>query len=455
MDALIKFSPPAFLKDFDGVPGLADDWHCAVDAWFESSVDSVKTTYGNTPATPQFYNPARLNPGPSMEQPIIWNAFPKELLKQYGRARALIEADKLQPLSHYSKTYNRDVHTQTLYRPQNEYCEWHVVRDPNTHQIIRITFSSEPPEYWRALFGDELPIDNKTKIPFRGNPHKVLALYRALVSPEVQMEDLICHTEIPGGRGQPPLAKKGGYNMFNKWNTTHGIMHLCSPPNALQAEIQLGADATVLRADAAGKPVVLAGPLVCCALYGGPDRNSDPTIGGSVNALARTGAMITLADPVGLYMDHIDTAGWVAPDNRGTDDCVSVVRGTAEKGMIARLKIEVPAYRGFTVGDIKIGGVNIEYGGHVAECITVKIVGAATNLGSVKNTPIVCAGRCCIDPHNAVQLNRGVPHHDPTPPGTIRAFASHGAWPIAGPLSNYSREANPSRQIRWPDSRGI
>ena len=56
--------------------------------------------------------------------------------------------------------------------------------------------------------------------------------------------------------------------------------------------------------------------LISYAGYGGPNRNSDPTIGASVNALARLGVPVTLRNPVGLYMDHIDLSGWQTPDGK-------------------------------------------------------------------------------------------------------------------------------------------
>ncbi len=447
------FSPPAHLTDFSS-DEQREKWHQLVSAWFDGAVKSgqrnVKGANGQQ-GTVQFYNPATRDPGGKpIAQPIMWNAFPKELLSQYGRARALIEADRLQTLSQYQLGYNKPIHSLTPYRPQNEYCEWHVVRDPNTNKIVKITFSSEPPEYWRALFGDDLPIDKETNVQFPENRKTVLEFYREFVSPHVQMDDLICTKTIPGLRGQSPFAVKGAYNMYNKWNTTHGIAHLCSPPNALQAEIQLGADATILYADSAGKPVALPEPLICCALYGGPDRNSDPTIGASVNALARLGALITLADPVGLYMDHVDTSGWAYPDGTAADDCVRVLRGDAQNGMVERLEIEVPAARKLVVGDITIGGVNVRFGGQAAECITVKLIGMATKIGSVKNAPIHCAGRCCIDPHNAAQLS-GVSHAKPVPPGMIHAFEVHGAL---HQTLRFSPTKPPFRQVRWINSQG-
>jgi len=270
-----------------------------------------------------------------------------------------------------------------------------------------VTLSSEPPEYWQALFGGNVEIDTGVGTSFPGDPAKVLNLYQTLVSPQVQLHDLI-----------DPVT--GQYNVYNKWNTTHGIAHLNSPPNTIGAEIKLGADATVLYGNKQGPPVVEPSALICCAGYGGPDRNSDPTIGATVNALARLGAMITLANPVGLYMDHIDLSGWKAPKGVEIEECVRVVRGRPK--MIERLVVEVPANSGFTVGDLKIAGVPIDHGGQIAECITVKLVGAAAQIGQVANAPTDCVSRCCVDPANATALGRPIEKSEPTPVGRVEVF---------------------------------
>ena len=185
-------------------------------------------------------------------------------------------------------------------------------RDPDTNKIQRITFTSEPPEYWQALFGFVPGGGDIPNASFPGDQDVLLELYRTLVSPEVRLEDLVAvaDTKHPSG---DLLARKGRYNIYNKWNTTHGIAHLNSPPNSLVAEIQLGGDATVLHNDPRGRLLVEPDALICYAGYGGPNRNSDPTIGATVNALARLGAYVTLRNPIGLYMDHIDLSGWQAP----------------------------------------------------------------------------------------------------------------------------------------------
>jgi hypothetical protein len=52
----------------------------------------------------------------------------------------------------------------------------------------------------------------------------------------------------------------------------------------------------------------------------------------------------------------------------------------------------VPAGKGYTVGDIRIGGLPIQYGGQIAENITVKLTGIACRQGSKLNSPKACRG---------------------------------------------------------------
>jgi hypothetical protein len=174
---LQSFDPPAFMNDFDCMPGMRQAWSDFVSAAFDASIRSelktVTTRGGRAVGTVQFFNPTKFDPGgPLVEQAITWNAFPKELLVQLGRGRALIEADRLWPLSAYGGRlyqYDPDLPTVTssargyptdeFYRPQVEYCEWHVNRDPTTSEILKITFTSEPPEYWMAMYGQSMAAD--------------------------------------------------------------------------------------------------------------------------------------------------------------------------------------------------------------------------------------------------------------------------------------------------------
>jgi hypothetical protein len=430
MALLQAYDPPARMADFDAIPGQRDAWHRfvleAFTASIQTEVDALRPVIHEGPIRPQFYSAFLFDPGPAIEQAVVWNAFPKELLRRFGRARALVEADRLWPMSAYDFDwrYVPDVPARTgagspgvnypdtiFYRPTVEYCEWHVDRDPISGRIRRVSFTSEPPEYWFAMYGGAM--DGST-VDFPGDKDLVLDLYRRLVSPAVEMKDLQVQAPLVSPFGK---LKPGDYNPHNKWNTTHGIVHLSAPPNALTAEIQLGADATQLRHDMHGNPVVDPDALIAGTGMGGPNRNSDPTIAATVNALSRQGAMITLINPVGLYMDHIDLTGWEVPGGIAPQDCVRVIRG--QPRLIERLVVEVPSGE-FDLSDIRIGGVPIVFGGQIAECITVKLVGGAAALHSMNNPSLPLADVAYVDPANAREVfvggRRGAPN------GTVPAF---------------------------------
>jgi hypothetical protein len=429
MSLLARFAPPAFLSDFNAIPGQLDAWNKAVSTWFNAVVAIEEKKIG---AAPQYYNAASFDPGGvQVEQAVTWNAFPKELLRRFGRERALQLADFLWPIEYFGNPPPDPTNllntSGILYRPQEEYCEWHVLRNPDTQAIERITFTSEPPEYWQALFGLVPGGNGIPDVSFPGDTDVVLQLYRDLVSPEVQLKDLIAPTELKNRSGNV-LAKKGQYNIYNKWNTTHGIVHLNSPPNSLVAEILLGGDASVLYNGPLGRLLVEPEALICYANYGGPNRNSDPTIGASVNALARLGAYVTLGNPVGLYMDHIDLSGWETPDGAHASDFVRIVRGSP--GMIERLVVEAPQGCKYAVGDLTIAGVPIHFGGQVAECITVKLVGVANILSEPIHRPAINTHvRSVIDPFYPSVVGRADKASVPLPPGTVEAFKGEGSLP--------------------------
>ncbi|MFZ0272620.1 MAG: hypothetical protein WB524_02380 [Acidobacteriaceae bacterium] len=444
MPLLDRYDPPAFLADYNVIPGQLDAWHHAVSSWFDAVIAAeLKKTSGNPVP---FYNAASLDPGGVIvEQAITWNAFPKEMLRRFGRDRALLLADKLWPVERYNApSENPDAPLKgasgMLYRPQEEYCEWQVVLDPDSNKIQRVTFTSEPPEYWQALYGEVSPGGGIPDQFFPGDHNVLLQLYRELVSPLVQIEDLLVTAPDPAVRSKKsPRAARKTYNIYNKWNTTHGIAHLNSPPNSLAAEIQLGADASLPYLDPQGRLLVEPEALISCANYGGPNRNSDPTIGASVNALARLGAYVTLRNPVGLYMDHIDLSGWRAPDGGDVADCIHIIRGTP--GMVERQVVEVPRERGFQVGDITINGIPIRFGGQIAECISVKLVGAANIVPKpVGARPVATNFLGIIDPfYPTVTDTHG--SGSSLPAGMVQAFAGEGSIEMPSVLRPIRRKS--------------
>jgi len=234
---------------------------------------------------------------------------------------------------------------------QDEYCEWNIDRDPATHKITRVTFTSEGPEYWNALA--------------RLNPAKVLDLYKQFVSTQVKDTDLF---------------RNGRYIARNKWNnsTSQGVMHLIQPNNTLLAEINIAVAASIVRR-ISGQLLTDEQDLIACGRYGQPERFSDPHIGGEVNKLARQQAAVTIANPVALYIRDLSTAGWTTPDGSDPKQYWKIVRGAPQFGL--RAMYEVPAGKGFVVGDITINGDRIEFGAQIADFISIKIIGQACRIG--------------------------------------------------------------------------
>jgi hypothetical protein len=332
--ALVRFDPPGFATDLDAAQVQA--W----SDWVSQKLDTARERDGsdeglvNDGPRHQFFNPLKQAPATdAIEKDITWTAFPR-----------IIGITSVSDLQRWRRADNsRDV--------QDEYCEWSVTRDAQTHKIVRVTFTSEGPEYWGFLAGV--------------NPDKVVELYRQHVNADVQRSDLF---------------PNGIYRARNQWNnsTINGAMHLIQASNTLDAEIELAAAATIVRRKD-GNILTSEQELIGCGLYGQAARNSDPHIGALVNELARQKADITLANPVGLYLAGLSVSGWDTPDGSNPLDYWKITRGTKEKAL--RAVYEVPEAKSFKVGDIKINGNNIEFGAQIADFITIKLTGLATRVG--------------------------------------------------------------------------
>jgi hypothetical protein len=335
---LAQFDPPAFLDDFNAAQK---------SAWSAFISQNIDREIARNPGH-HFYNPMTTETTADVvttDPPIFWTAFPRLVQVNAPSDRARwTQADG-----------SRDM--------QDEYCEWSVERDPTTHKITRVTFTSEGPEYWNTLG--------------QVAPPRVLQLYQQFVNPAVKESDLF---------------RNGRYNPRNRWNnsTTHGAMHLIQPNNTLMAEINIAvASSIVRRID--GQLLTDEQDLIACGQYGQPERFSDPHIGGEINKLARQQVAITIANPVALYIRDLSTAGWSAPDGSDPKQFWTIVRGTPQFGL--RAVYEVPAGRGFVVGDITINGNPIEFGAQIADFITIKIIGQACRLGQNH----VADATACVD----------------------------------------------------------
>jgi hypothetical protein len=364
---IARFDPPGNNPDLatDTLKQAYSDWLSRRFDVGVASVTSFLAARGG--GTCQFYNPVthgRTDPDlPPSAGDIPWNGFPKQFLPP-GPGQPAHFADAEPPGA------------VGVERPQDEYLEWFVHRNP-AGKITRVDFTCEGWDYYDEFLSVHAP-------------DVLLNLYRTFIDPAVELADL-----MPGG----------SYDRLNKWNTERGAMHLTARPNNLFAEVYLAASATVRRKKPGGGEHTSSIPLIRCARYGEATRNSDPNIGIAVNGLARDRRMVTLANPVGLYIGAFDGAG-ITLDGAAAGGFFRVVRGTLPLAL--RAVFEVPAAlaaAGKTVSDVKIGGKPIEFGGELAQRVTMHLVGVASVAQTVDNPPVACGEIPQVNPPGGLGLS--------------------------------------------------
>ncbi|MEW1914216.1 hypothetical protein AB0442_38350 [Kitasatospora sp. NPDC085895] len=88
---------------------------------------------------------------------------------------------------------------------------------------------------------------------------------------------------------------------------------------------------------------------------------------------------------VGLYFDDLATDGWSTPDGSDPKSYWRYLRGDDTHPV--RAVYEVPADRGFTVGDVTVNGKPIRFGAQIADFITIKLTAVACRLGQSTTLP--------------------------------------------------------------------
>lgn len=296
---------------------------------------------------------------------ISWQGFPKRILDLFSNSNKN-PYEYVEQLGWPSTdvTY-RDYSSVPNARQMDEYCEWFTHRDPETNLITRIDITAESPEYFTFLFTNE--------------PEVCLQLYQKYVSPLVKMDDL--------------KNVDGSYNVYNKWNTTHGAMHLNCPPNSLFAEVYIAAEASTYWQKVGSDPKQIAvngKDLIESSSYGLPTRASDPTIGYVINSLIQQNYIISISDPVGLYLEDLDTTGWTDKNGKPFDpvDLNRIVTyerwgkfDDEKTKMNSRIRVEIPEdlrEKLGTLGECFIGGNKIDWAGRLIESsVTVFLRGVA------------------------------------------------------------------------------
>lgn len=316
MALVTRFDTPASLID-TAVAAFFDDWSDFIEL-------NLTTATGTGTALGEFVDPSEFDFTITAERPLVWMAFPRQVLvdRRDDRRAAFTFADS-------------DPATRN---PQNEYCEWHVARN-KAGKISKVTFVTESPEYWERLWNADRPA--------------VVNLYRTLLNnPGITEADL----EQPG----PGHV----YDQFNTFNTTGGIVHLIQGINKLALALGLAQD---VHTGTARDNYETIPP--------GLRTNVDPRVEFDIGALARKPLSLTVRQPIGLYITGFDDTGWTKPDGSPVGNYWTIVRGVP--GLALRVEYQVPPGEGFVVGDIRIGGRPIEWGGQIAEHVTVTVVGAA------------------------------------------------------------------------------
>jgi hypothetical protein len=318
MPLVTRFDTPASLHDMPAGSAFYDNWHNFL-------ATNLHTTTGTGTAMGEFYDASEVDVDVLAERSLVWMAFPREVLVAHrdDRRAAFSEADS-------------DVATRN---PQNEYCEWHVTRNA-AGKVSKLVFVTESPEYWNQLWAVDRAV--------------VVSLYRTLLNNPGIVE---ANLELPG----PGHV----YNKLNPFNTASGIVHLIQSINTLTAALGLAQGS--ISTGTARDNYETAPP--------GLRTSVDPRVKFDIGALVRKPLSITLREPIALYITGYDDTGWAKPDGSPVDDYWRIVRGSP--GQILRLEYRVPPGAGFVVGDIRIGGRPIEWGGQIAEHVTCTVGGVA------------------------------------------------------------------------------
>lgn len=324
------FGPPGNLDEMG--PETLAAWDERVRGFFDANANEF----------PHFYNPVGLDHEPAAHR-VTWPAAPGRLLSTR------------MSLEQRWETADGDRNQQ------DEYCEWSVARDTNG-KIQRVTFTTEVPEYFDVLLETDEDL--------------LLDLYGRMSGQVVPIDALRAH------QGNV-FVRQSAFN-----NSTDGpIVHLSQQSNFLSAAIILAAQATALR-ELDGALITHPQTLVLCGGLGDETRHSDPQIGAAINGLVAAGKDVSLSAPLGLYLDGIVTEGFETPDGTDAQTFWRIERG--EVGHVVRAVFEVPDELGYTVGDVKISALPIEFGAQLADRVHVRIEALSKVSTMPSPTPVPC-----------------------------------------------------------------
>jgi hypothetical protein len=404
LGALKRFDPPAMIRDLADQPAkqlrLDREWHVNANGWTEQATLGDPWTSLFAAHLDAYFNPLRTDISDAIVYQISWTGFPNRIAHYFsGLTREqrwqLAETGTLDGDAGGEPTiYAADVECGALdgkpgtlkrlafppygYRGWlDEYCEMAVRRDGHG-KLERIDLTCESPEYWYTLW--------------RIDRERALDVYRQVLGPQVKMEELELrvggHVVIDPSTGEP------AYNPLNVWNrgtamddAGGGAMHLTSTPNTLKIELALAAWVTGQRWQGNAN----ASTFVCATEFGQIYRNSDPHIAQVANQIVGLGYRVSLANPIGLYLQRPDFRSWKLPDDPNLppgakpDDLYRVIRGRDTlagfpdtNNFIVHARLEIPAAWerakvSFGLGDVTINGNALNWGSQVLETLNMAL----------------------------------------------------------------------------------
>lgn len=264
--------------------------------------------------------------------PVPWQAFPGPI-------------DKKKHLAPEERWAAADAREE-----QVEYCEWHS--EVANGALMRVTFTTEVPEYFEALH--------------RADPEEVLRLYREWVGEHVQPEDLV--------------DGAGDYDRDNPHRQSGGaLIHLQGGFNTLDAALKLAAQAMIVRQDEQGQEISDMAELVKCNGLGDPNRNSDPQIAATLNGVASGGARVSLADPIGPFMEKFRIEQMEIDD--GSLDLADFWQPERKMGdHVVRASFAAPD--GVTpLSSVRLEGEPIRFGSQLAQRVNVALIALVAPAG--------------------------------------------------------------------------
>lgn len=389
--AKFRYDPPAAQNDFAGNPKedeLLQKWSNLIKDYFQYEIKNLRTILGQESLF--FSEIDRVLDNSVPTAPVPWNGFPRniQLRVNYDRSKQFqeVEIRGQAPIGFTDRKLSQSI--EQPYRQQDEYLEWVPIK--KSGRVVKYAFTAEGPEYWEFLAENDR--------------NAVLALYKEFTGRNVDWTEISWNRDVWGQNrlGKPvKIYKIGDYNAYNAVNLEECAAHLTHPANTLGAEIDLAAKATVQRADQSGNLVSERRRLACCSDFGDPNRNSDPQIGRQVNLSVRGGISLTLANPVGLYIQRFDNNRVADKDGNAIPDWWKIIRG--KDGRVLRAEFGPPETSQLTLDDVRVGSSNdiLTSGGQLAELITMVIYARTVNMGVSDPAISRCVNRCCVKKGNA------------------------------------------------------